>query len=331
MSVGPGKIRVFREDGKGAKKTESSIRSNPPSLKPKMASKPATRVVGESGKSPKKRKAARGQTVSPSNPTGPRKPIGAGRGESVSSLKKGHQPLEAIRVKHRLVLNEKQRARLEALFSAPNALASLLRAYPQRIVTASDASVFLLHNRKELDTYINPDARGRAVDLLTELLLQWSGSPPDSIGIDFDDVSLTPDQKVYLPLEGYRGVEVEQPLQLLGERKGRLFQTPFTLFGEDKHFFVAFTLEPKLVVCKQPAQAVKQKTRDTRPRKIQLKPGHPLPYISGMRYQPREPRQRVLFSKYSGVFSSGLKTMNWGSLSGWGVNGGLPSLGKRSR
>ena len=330
MSVGPGKIRVFRADDKRATKAESPTRRESVSAKAKKAPKPEPRVLVLDGKAPENRAAANGRTVSPSNPSGPRKPSSKGPGKSAPPADKRPESLETIRVKHRLVLNEKQRARLEALFSAPNALASLLRAYPQRLGTSSDASVFLLSNRKELDTYINPDARGRAVDLLTELLLQWSGSPPDSIGIDFDDVSLTPDQKVYLPLEGSRGVEVAEPMQLLRQRKGRLFRTPFTLFEEGKHFFVAFTLEPKLVV-KQPAQAVKHKVQDNRPREIQLKPGQPLPYISGMRNQPREPRQRVLFSKYSGVFSGGLKTMNWGSLSGWGVNGGLPSLGRRSR
>lgn len=330
MSVGPGKIRVFRADDKEAKKSESSTRGKSVSSKLTKAPKPEPPVHRVDGNHVEKRVVANGRKVSPSNPTGPRKPINAAQSKSAPSLDKRHEPLEAIRVKHRLILNEKQRARLEALFSAPNALASLLRAYPQRLVTSSDASVFLLSKRKELDAYINPDARGRAVDLLTELLLQWSGSPPDSIAIDFDDVSLTPDQKVYLPLEGYRGIEVAEPMQLLGQRKGRLFRAPFTLFEEGKHFFVAFTLEPKLVA-KQPAQGAKQKALDKRPREIQLKPGQPLPYISGMRHQPREPRQRVLFSKYSGVFSGGLKTMNWGSLSGWGVNGGLPSLGKRSR
>ena len=330
MSVGQGKIRVFRADDEEAKKSESSTRGKSVSSQLIKAPKPEPRVHRVDGNQTGKRVVANGRKGSSFNSNGPREPISAGQSKSPPSLDKRHEPLEAIRVKHRLVLNEKQRARLEALFSAPNALASLLRAYPQRLVTTSDASVFLLSKRKELDAYINPDARGRAVDLLTELLLQWSGSPPDSIGIDFDDVSLTPDQKVYLPLEGYRGVEVAEPMQLLGQRKGRLFRAPFTLFEEDKQFFVAFTLEPK-VVAKQPAQAAKQKTRGNRPREIQLKPGQPLPYISGMRHQLREPRQRVLFSKYSGVFSGGLKNNDLGSLLGRGVHWGLPPLGKRRR
>ncbi|MDP2249411.1 MAG: hypothetical protein Q8K14_03145 [Hydrogenophaga sp.] len=219
---------------------------------------------------------------------------------------------------------------METLFLAPKALAALLRAYPQKLQTQADASVFLLSNRKALDGCINPAARERAIDLLTELLLQWSGNPPDSLGIEFEDASLTPDQKVFLPLEGLRGVEVAEPLQLQQQRRGRRFLLPFTLFQEEKQFFVSLTLEPT-VQGSTPAGALKKDRAKNLPGEIQLQPGQPLPYISGLRNPPREPRQRVLYSKYSGVFSGGIKAMNWGDLSGWGVNGGLPSLGKGSR
>lgn len=302
MSVGPGKIRVCGDSSTAPKKKKATAHSSPPTPpRPKKAAKPSNRP-----------------TV-----------------VAASSVTRRPAHVETIRVKHKLVLGDKQRARLEGLFMAPRALAAMLRAYPQKLITQADASVFLLRNRKELDGYINPEARGRSVDLLTELLLQWSGNPPDSIGIDFDDVSLAPDQKVYLPLDGLRSIEVADPMELLRQRKDRRFKEPFTLFEENKQFFVALTLEPK-VAARPAVPLVPQWSRDDKPREIkipeiQLKPGQPLPYISGMRNQPKEPRQRVLFSKYSGVFSGGLKTMNWGGLSGWGVNGGLPSLGKRSR
>ena len=276
----------------------------------------------------------------PSRPKKAAKPRNSSTGYAAPSGERQLPHIETIRVKHKLVLGDKQKVQLEGLFMAPKALAALLRAYPQKVVTPADASVFLLRNRKELDSYINSDARGRAVDLLTELLLQWSGNPPDSIGIDFDDVSLAPDQKVYLPLDGLRSVEVADPMELLRQRKDRRFKKPFTLFEENKQFFVALTLEPK--VPSRPTEQIftqsiqinkpqEVKRRKIKTPEIQLIPGQPLPYISGMRNQPKEPRQRVLFSKYSGVFSGGIKTMNWGGLSGWGVNGGLPSLGKRSR
>lgn len=212
---------------------------------------------------------------------------------------------------------------------APQALATLLRSYPKKLITTDDASMFLLMNRKRLDSYINPDARGRAVDQLKGLLLAWSGDPPESVAIDFEDVSLTLEQKIYLPIDGFRGIEVSDPNLLQQQRTSRRFKTPFTLFKEDKHFFIALTLENRL----DSGLASDRKTTGqlSAPRAIQLKPGEPRPYISGMRTKTKEPRQRVLYSKFSGVFRSGLKTMNWGSLSGRSVSGGLPSLGKRAR
>ncbi len=328
MSIGPGKILVFTTDDKRPSTTK--IRRKPTSPKSKKAPKPEPRLLKAGDGSAKTGVTSKGRKEPHFGRKRPPLQNVVAQVKTAPSLNKHPQLLKSIRVKLRLVLSEKQKTQLDALFAAPKTLAALLRAYPQKLTSPGDASMFLLSNKKALDLYINPDARGRSVDLLRELLLQWSGSPPDSIGIDFDDVSLTPDQKVYLPLAGFRGIEVIEAALLAGQRKGRHFKAPFTLFEEDKHFFVALTLEPRLALA-QPIQPVHQKRRDRQPREIQLKPGQPLPYISGMRYQPGEPRQRVLYSKYSGVFSGGLKTMNWAGLSGWGVNGGLPSLGKRSR
>lgn len=308
MSVGPGKVRVYRaNDPHGLKAVTSKAPSSTPPKRKKVGASPREFLDG----------ATKPVRIMP-------------------------EPLKPIRVRQRLLLDDKQKQRLDTLFLAPNALAGLLRAYPQKLVSPADASLFLLRNRKELDGCINPAARERAVDLLTELLLQWSGTPPVSIAIDFDDASLTPDLKVYLPLDGFRGVSVEEPMRLFGQRKGRLFQQPFTLFKEGGHYFIAVTLKPKFeAVATEPpphlqkpkvnAATKAQKLKDVRTKEIKLLPGQPLPYISGLRNPPEEPKQRVLYSKYSGVFTSGLKAMNWGSLSGWGVNGGLPSLGKSSR
>lgn len=296
MSVGPGKIRVFRA-GEG-----------------EVTSQPIKRVVIK-----KKAKVTSSSVV-----------------RSTSAAAKPHSSLpfvalEPIRVQYRLLLTDKQKTKLESLFMAPKALAALIRGYQEPLKTAADASVFLLTNRKELDSYISPESRERSVDLLTELLLQWAGNPPASIGIDFEDVSLTPDNKVYLPLDGFRTVDVESPHALLKERKDRRFATPFTLFEKGNQFYVAFTLEPKAKPSQKLTQVQPNSEKPDKPKEIKLLPGKPLPYISGRRDDSPEPRQRILFSKYSGVFRGGLKTMNWGGLSGWGVNGGLPSLGKRSR
>ena len=299
MSVGPGKTRVFRV-GEGS-----------------VTSPPVKRTVI---KNQSKLTSGSAVKVAQSNPCAPKlQPV------------QSHTENEPIRVQHRLMLSDKQKTKLESLFMAPKALAALIRGYTQPLRTAADASVFLLENRKELDGYINPETRERSVNLLTELLLRWAGNPPVSIGIDFEDVSLTPDNKVYLPLEGFRTVQVQSPMVLFEERKNRRFKTPFTVFEKGRHFYVAFTLESKKISGKINTEKIAHLTTPSKPKEIKLLPGQPLPYISGRRDESPEPRQRILFSKYSGIFRSGLKTMNWGSLSGWGVNGGLPSLGKRSR
>lgn len=299
MSVGIGKIRVSRVADTNVKR-EVAPKSRPP-----RRAKPI---------------------LSPSST--------AGASANAAHVEAAPVQVEAIRVKHRLVLSQQQKAKLKNLFMAPRALAGLLRAYPQKLVTSSDVSMFLLSNRKELDGYINPDARGRIVDLLSELLLQWSGTPPDSVGIEFEEAFLTPDHKVRLPLVGFEGVEVIAPMQFMRQRQGRRLKAPLTLFEEGKHFFVALTLELKQTIApsSQPTdkKAAKKKVVKV-PREFQLEPGQSLPYVSSVSPRIAEPRQRVLYSKFSQVFSSGLRSMNWGGLSGWGINGGLPSLGKRSR
>lgn len=230
-------------------------------------SRPTVRIVDVKPSKPAKTKKAKQHQPAPPT-TAPR---------AVSSP----PPLDAIRVKHRLVLDDNQKSRLEGLFLAPKAVAALLRAYPKPLVTKADASLFLLSNRKALDGYINPDARGHSVDLLTELLLQWSGNPPETVGIDFDDVSLTQDHKVYLPLDGLRNLEVENVQELLSQRKGRRFKQPFTVFEKNKQFFIALTLEPIQVPRVAPSAPAKmpqaRATAQTTKSPIALKPLEPAP------------------------------------------------------
>lgn len=140
--------------------------------------------------------------------------------KSANKAQQAHRvPLEEIRVSHKLVLRESQRAQIESLFKAPRALAALLVSYPEKICSDADARLFLLKNKKALDTYINADGRSSSVDLLAALIVQWSIQVPDSLGIDFDDVSLTPENKVYLPLQGLFGVEVVEAPTLEQQRK----------------------------------------------------------------------------------------------------------------
>lgn len=232
-----------------------------------------------------------------------------------------------------------QKIALSEMFDAPQVLATLLRLHPGKIRNPGDASIFLLQNRKVLDRFINPRARSESIDLLTEMLMQWSENPPDVIGIDFDeDCSISAQQEIYLPMTGFRRLAILDPEELIEKRMGSQYEGPFTLFREDKFFIVTFNLVKRLAVTKfTESLAVKPtKPKVTKSNKfvipeLILRPGSPKPYISGLRYQKNEPRRRVLYTNFSQVFGGGMRAMNWGGLSGWGVNGGLPSLGKRSR
>lgn len=320
MSVGPGKIRSWTAEGSVPKKKLVVVKKKKPAPGHELGqvpTAPAKVVKATKPASPPQK---------PARP--PSMPVRAAAKPAFDAPKKPSTH-ESTRIKLKLCLDQKQRTYLEAVFRAPKALASLLRSYPKELRTKADASAFLLSNRKELDGVINPDRRESDVDLLTELLLQWAGNPPESVGIDFDDASLTQENKVYLPLPGLRAVEVFELDALIEERKGRRYVLPFTLFEEAKHFFLALSFEPGE---KHVPRSGRHQHLDAngKVKEIKLKPGQPLPYISSPRYLPKEPRQRVLFSRYSGVFR-GIKTMNWGDLSGRSVCGGLPSLGKRAR
>lgn len=327
MSVGPGKVLSWSADSSASKKKLVVVKKRKPDAgaEPSLLSNAPVRGVKAAKPASSPAKAVR-PPQKPARP--PSKPICAAAKPAFDAPKRPPAN-EPTRIELKLRPDERQRTCLEALFRAPKALANLLRSYSLELKTKADASAFLLNNRRELDGVINHERRERDVDLLTELLLQWSGNPPESVGIDFDDASLTPENKVYLPLPGLRSVEIFELERLIEQRRARRYALPFTLFEEDRHFYLALTLEPREKSAQRPPRHRHLDANGT-VKEFKLKPGDPLPYISGPRYAPREPRQRVLFSRYSGVFG-GIKTMNWGDLSGWGVNGGLPSLGKRAR
>lgn len=237
------------------------------------------------------------------------------------------------RVKVCLLPSKSQQARLTEIFAAPKVVAGLLKQYPRQLTCPSDASMFLLQNKKALDGYISPQARNGTIDLLTELLLHWSAEPPEAIGINFQHVGISPAQEMSLPVHGLRAVPIVHPSGLAEVTQGFVPQGPFTLFEEGRSYYLTFTLARETTARRHGADGVKQRQRPPRERRvtpeIRLRPGDPLPYIVGLRQEaPRS--DRVLYSR-SGVFPRGLKTMNWAGLSGWAVSGGLPSLGRRSR
>jgi hypothetical protein len=237
--------------------------------------------------------------------------------------------LQRIAVKHELKLDDRQKVKFDNLFLAPKALASLLRVHPEVLNTAMDASLFMLRYKKDLDGFINPATRETQINFLHELLIRWSKNPLDPIGFDFDSGSITPEQEIVLPLRGLGLVQVRLPKQLAREREGRHYVERFTLTNEASKFFVEFTLEIKRWSKAQKLTPSENLRKLPNPPEIILQKGKPLPYIVGPREVPASSERRVLYSRYSGIFKGGIKTMNWTDLSGRGIQGGLPYSGKR--
>lgn len=341
MGVGPGPIRVLR----AGEKKENGTRAVAPKKGRADREQKGQHAKAEPGSSSRVRARQKETGVVHSVPKGPLKSTPGAKPKVKqagfkpdTSQEKHQQALDFSkgaldRVKVCLLPSMSQQVRLTEIFAAPKVLAALLKQYPRQLTSSSDASLFLLENKKALDGYINPLARKGTIDLLTELLLQWSAEPPEAIGINFTDVGISPAQEMSLPVHGLRQVPIVHPSGLAEVRQGFIAQGPFTLFEEGRSYYLTFTLARIATGSNGRADRAEQRKRPRREDRvipqIRLRPGDPLPYIVGVR-QDAPRRERVLYSR-SGVFPRGLKTMNWAGLSGWGVSGGLPSLGRHSR
>lgn len=317
LGIGPDQIRVWRQ-GEDLNKPPQPFKK-----KKKSQAKMAKTAAKVEAKAIKKTKAVSSESLS--HKPSPGRP---------------HQKSEFEIVEKRIIVALKlapaQMTAITRMFEAPRALARLLKAHVGKISTSAEASLFLLKNRKQLDGFIDSHARTESVDLLTELLIQWSNNPPEVIGIDFsEDCSISASQEIYLPIEGFRCLAVAEPANLAKKRIGSQYGGLFTLFEHDKGFSVSFNLCHRIEVKSMPLKPPPgMKLKDWRPPEIRLVPGQPLPYINRMRRVKPEhrPRQRVLYTGFAQSFGGGgLRSMNWVGLSGWGVSGGLPSLGKGSR
>lgn len=82
MSIGPGKIRVFRADDKGVKKSKNLPHRKSKSPKARLAPKPESRVCRDEGKRSERHVAANNLTVSPANSNRHQKPISKKPGKS---------------------------------------------------------------------------------------------------------------------------------------------------------------------------------------------------------------------------------------------------------
>lgn len=227
--------------------------------------------------------------------------------------------------------NDQQLRCLQDLFHAPQVLSSLLRDYPEKIYSITDASIFLLQHKNELDPFIDPRRRSESVDILTELLIQWSADQPEAIGIDFENCSISAHGEIYLPLGNLSLLPVIDRWDLNHQIDGSRWGSRFTLFQEGPAFIVAFDLFRKVKVrVKLDKRKVSQRHQPEIAPRLRGNPPDRSKKSRSIQHR-KEPRRPVPYTRFAGAFGAGLRGMNWGGLQGWGVSGGLPSLGKASR
>lgn len=315
MGVGIGTIRVWRQEDSGKKPCSPKAKEAKPASAPAAQSKPVATAQAKSA-------AAKPQAHLP-----------AKHWLTAQHLQPQFETIEQ-RLCVDLKLSGAHLAALTKMFETPRALAALLRAHTSKIATAADASLFLLMHRKQLDGFIDGRERHGAVDQLTELLIQWSNTPPEIIGIDFsEDCSISANQEIYLPIDGLRLLATSDPADLARQRQGAHYGQTFTLFERGRGFAVSFTLSRRVQV---PTASLRPppgtSLKDWRPPEIRLAPGQPRPHIVAKpAAMPQRNKTRVLYTGFAQSFGAPMRSMNWRGISGWGVSGGLPSLGKGSR
>lgn len=126
---------------------------------------------------------------------------------------------------HQVVLkpDAKQRNKIESLFAGPVVLADLLGNSDDLIQCAEDASLFLLRNKRALDSYLSTVDRDSAVDSLKSLLMQWAGSPPEQLELKFDSGSISSTHQIWLPLRSLGALHVADADRFAQVRAGKRY------------------------------------------------------------------------------------------------------------
>jgi len=99
-------------------------------------------------------------------------------------------PLPGQRVSHRVTAflepSQEQRTALDQIFLAPEFCLYLLLTHQPVIRTRSDAQMFLLRYKGEIDKYLPPHNRSKLIDLLYDFILEWAKRVPSQIRLEFD-------------------------------------------------------------------------------------------------------------------------------------------------
>ena len=236
--------------------------------------------------------------------------------------------------------DKQQFSLLESMLEGPVLLQRLLALSDQPLGSIDDAARFLDKHWQRLVPYMFRKGRGQGPKAVEQLILRMAHESTDRFQIDFNACcSLTNDQRVTFPIPELGPIALARVGDLAAARAGQKHAGDFSLIRTLVGYSVAIRFDKKSPL------ADKAKTqfitpvppRNHRPKIVQRTPvrlpARPLPHYSGIsagdflaafnnRVTAHLNHQLAVGRNFAGS--------RFDELSGWGVSGGLCSLGKNS-
>lgn len=209
------------EHGIGSDKLPAS----PPSPPQQDVAKPNGRVVASAAKANVSRKLASIVRPQPVNTVKPP------RGQRVSH-----------RVTAALEPSTKHRNALDQIFLAPEFCLYLLLTHQPAIRTRSDAQMFLLTYKREIDGYLPLRNRSELIDLLSDFILQWSTHVPDQILLQFECQFVNNGGGAFARVRGVGDILLNNR-RIRGELPRSSFELSVMIAKEQENYSIDFVYE----------------------------------------------------------------------------------------
>lgn len=233
-----------------------------------------------------------------------------------------------------------QKEILDGLFAGPRLIRQMLAVCTQPISTDEDASLFMLKHYKDLQPHLYSQRRDDAVDLLRSLIKEWSVAMPVDIELLLpSDCSISAEQQIYLPIPGLGTLSPLDAEAVIRLRTRRRYEDGFVLLNQNGKYFVDIAFEkPEFRERQQlnPAINTQQQPASRSGFDAKRNKGHSKTKVNKLR------PSAIHIDSFLSMFNNSINRMlmqqlrvsqqysrtNFDKLEGWGVNGGLPSLGK---
>lgn len=153
-----------------------------------------------------------------------------------------------MKVRIKLAPRERQRSVLDALFSGPETLRAMMEIDRPAIDGDEDLCRYLNKHKHELYSSLGVKSWEYCVDFLKETANRYLANGKDDIKTGpVPNCSISPDNKVYMPLSGLRLIDSENPAKV-GEVKtywksnSMSYVSDFILVKEKKEYYCEFPL-----------------------------------------------------------------------------------------